>query len=163
MTKSFHYLCFLTCVLVSVRHRNLSPQEFIIDQFSNPAHSFFFFLKILWCGSSYLKSLLNLLQYCFCHMLWVFFWPQGMWDLSPSTREWTHTPCIGRHSLNHWTTREVPILLTPDAYQMQIKIIHSKKNVEHPLGTRQYTTILNLTIERNKRICLYQPESFICS
>ena len=32
------------------------------------------------------------------------FWPQGMWDLSCLTRDWTHTPCMGRRSLNHWTT-----------------------------------------------------------
>ena len=39
------------------------------------------------------------------------FWPRGMWDLSSPTRDWTHTPCIGRWSLNHWTVREVPNLL----------------------------------------------------
>ena len=38
------------------------------------------------------------------------FWPQGVWDLSSSTRDPTHTPCIGRQSLNHWTAREVPRL-----------------------------------------------------
>ena len=32
----------------------------------------------------------------------------SMWDLSSPTRGWTHDPCIGRWSLNHWTTREVP-------------------------------------------------------
>ena len=37
------------------------------------------------------------------------FWPQVMWDLSSRTRDQTRTPCIGRWSLNHWTTREVPI------------------------------------------------------
>ena len=31
-----------------------------------------------------------------------------MWDLSSPTRDRTRTPCIGRWSLNHWTTREVP-------------------------------------------------------
>ena len=31
-----------------------------------------------------------------------------MWDLSPPTRDWTHTLCVGMGSLNHWTTREVP-------------------------------------------------------
>ena len=54
-----------------------------------------------------LKSLLNLPQYCFCFMFW-FFWPRGLWHLSSLTRDWTHTPCIWRWSLNHWTTREVP-------------------------------------------------------
>ena len=27
------------------------------------------------------------------------------------TWDQTHTPCIGRQSLNHWTTREVPLLI----------------------------------------------------
>ena len=36
------------------------------------------------------------------------FWPRGMWDLSSLTRDGTHTPCLGRQSLNHWTAREVP-------------------------------------------------------
>ena len=67
----------------------------------------FFFLRFFWCGP-FLKSLLNLLQYCFCFMFW-FFWPQGMWDLSSLTGDQTRIPCIGRRSLNHWTTREVPI------------------------------------------------------
>ena len=42
------------------------------------------------------KSLLNLLQFCFWLIFWVFFffWPQGMWDLSFPTRDWTLTPCI---------------------------------------------------------------------
>ena len=33
-----------------------------------------------------------------------------MWDLGSLTRDGTHTPCIGRRSLNHWTTREVPVI-----------------------------------------------------
>ena len=48
----------------------------------------------------------------FCKILFLFyvlvFWPQGMWDLSFPTRNWTHTPCFGRWSCNRWTTREVP-------------------------------------------------------
>ena len=35
------------------------------------------------------------------------FWLRGMWDLSSPTRGRTHTPYIGRQSLNHWTAREV--------------------------------------------------------
>ena len=34
-------------------------------------------------------------------------WPWDMWDLSPTTRDRTHSPCIGRQNLNHWTAREV--------------------------------------------------------
>ena len=33
---------------------------------------------------------------------------RGTWDLSSPTRDWTHEFCIGKQSLNHWTTREVP-------------------------------------------------------
>ena len=60
-------------------------------------------------GVFFKSLLLNLLQYCFCVMV-CFFWPGGMLDLSPPTRDWTHTTCIGRQSLNHWTAREVPAL-----------------------------------------------------
>ena len=56
---------------------------------------------------TFLKSLLNLLQYCFCFMF-LFFWPRGMWDLSSPTRDRICTPCIERRSLNHWTAREIP-------------------------------------------------------
>ena len=54
------------------------------------------------------KSLCNLLQYGFHFMFCVLvFWPEGMWDPSSPARDWTHTPCIGKWSLNHWTAREV--------------------------------------------------------
>ena len=33
-----------------------------------------------------------------------------MWDLSSPARDRTHTPCIVRQRLNHWTAREVPRL-----------------------------------------------------
>ena len=69
------------------------------------------FLKdyFFWCGP-FLKSLLNLLQYCFCVYI-LLFRPWGTWDLNSLTRDQTCTPCIGRWCLNNWTTREVPILL----------------------------------------------------
>ena len=62
------------------------------------------YLFISWCGP-FLKSLLNLWQYFVCFMFW-FFWPRSIWDLSSPTRD-PYTPCIGRQSLNYWTTREV--------------------------------------------------------
>ena len=34
-----------------------------------------------------------------------------MWNLSSPTRDWTHTRCIGRWSLNHWTIREILICI----------------------------------------------------
>ena len=73
---------------------------------------FQFFLRFFWCGL-FLKSLSNLLQYCFCFMFWVF-WPWGMWNLDSPTRDWTRTPCIGRGGLSHWTTREVPLVKVED-------------------------------------------------
>ena len=63
---------------------------------------FFFFLDVVHFG----KSLLNLLQYCFCFRRF-FFWSQGMWDLISLTRYQTCIPCIGKWSLNHWITRKV--------------------------------------------------------
>ena len=36
------------------------------------------------------------------------FWLQDMWDLSCLNRDWTCTPCFGRRSLSHCTSREVP-------------------------------------------------------
>ena len=72
------------------------------------------FLEISFFMWTILMSLLNLLQYCcfffFFFLVFWFFWPQGRWDLSSLTRDQTHTPCIWRQSLNHWTSREVPPL-----------------------------------------------------
>ena len=31
-----------------------------------------------------------------------------MWELSFPTRDQTHTPCIGRQSLNYWRARKIP-------------------------------------------------------
>ena len=36
------------------------------------------------------------------------FWPQGMWDPSSPTRDWTCMPCLGKWNLEHWTTRKSP-------------------------------------------------------
>ena len=62
---------------------------------------FFHFFKICWCGSlEFVKTFLLLYG--------LVFWPRGMWDLSFPTMDRTHTPCIRKWSLNHWTTRKVP-------------------------------------------------------
>ena len=36
--------------------------------------------------------------------------PRAMWHLSSPTRDRTFIPCIGRWILNHWATREVPVI-----------------------------------------------------
>ena len=56
----------------------------------------------------FLKNLLNLLQYCFCFMIWFFSHkPYGI--LTPWPGIEPTPPCIGRWSLNHCSAREVPI------------------------------------------------------
>ena len=65
-----------------------------------------FFFK---CGP-FLKSLLNLLQYCFCFMLCFFLAMKHSGILVPWSGIKPHTPCLGRWSLNHWTTKEIPNL-----------------------------------------------------
>ena len=69
-----------------------------------------YFSKIFFTVNHISKSLLNLLQYCFSFMLW-FFGGWGMWDLGSPTKNWIHTPCTGRWNLNHWTTREFPLVV----------------------------------------------------
>ena len=91
-----------------------SAQAFVI--FSSHPHQHLLSLclkKIFFLCGPFLKSLLNLLQYCLCFMF-LAFWTGGMWYLSSPTRDRTCTPCIGRQSLNHWTTREVPLQVTFD-------------------------------------------------
>ena len=62
-------------------------------------------LKIFFKKSGpFLKSLLNLLPYCFCFMLW-FFGAKACGVLAPWPE--AHTSCIGKQSLNRWTTREL--------------------------------------------------------
>ena len=70
----------------------------------------FIFLKVLFLCRSLLKSLLNMLKYCFC-LIFHFFGLCSMWDLSSPTRNRTCTPCIGRQSLNHWGARKAPRIL----------------------------------------------------
>ena len=66
----------------------------------------FFFLKIFMMWTIF-KVFIEFVTILLLFYVLVF-WPGGMWDLSSPTRDRTHTPCMGRRSLNHWTTREVP-------------------------------------------------------
>ena len=61
-----------------------------------------------WCGP-FLKFLLNLLQYFFCFMFWVF-WSWSLCNLSFLTRDQTYSLYTGRQTHNHWTTREDPAM-----------------------------------------------------
>ena len=64
-----------------------------------------------------------MLFYCYLFIyLFIIFWlcwvfivtlsSCGTWDLSSLIRDQTHIPSIGRQVLNHWTTREIPGLLS---------------------------------------------------
>ena len=74
--------------------------------YSLPFSNFFFW------GGPFLKSLLTLLQCCFCFVgVWglvLLFWSRGRWGLSTPTGDGTCIPCFERQSLTHWTAREVP-------------------------------------------------------
>ena len=54
----------------------------------------------------FITKLLLLYVHMYIHIC--FFCLRGMWDLSSLTRDQTCTSYIGRQSVNHWTTREVP-------------------------------------------------------
>ena len=77
--------------------------------------SFFFlrFLFLIWIIFKVFIEFVTIL-----HLFYVLdFWPQGMWELNSLTRDRTCTLCIGRWSLNHWTTWEVPAsLMLPEFF-----------------------------------------------
>ena len=54
------------------------------------------------------EGLLHLKVFIWSHNFFFLAAPHGMWDLSSPTKDQTHIPCIGRQSLNHWTSREIP-------------------------------------------------------
>ena len=72
---------------------------------------YIFFLNILFDVDHFKWSLLNLLQYWLYVLVVVCFWPWGMWNLSSLTKDRSRTLCVGRWSLNHWTTGKIPILV----------------------------------------------------
>ena len=51
--------------------------------------------------------------------------PTGVWDLDFPTRDWTLYPYVGRHSLNLWTTAEVPgrVLMCNEKNSWLIKLL----------------------------------------
>ena len=66
-----------------------------------------FFFLLMWTISKVFIEYVTILFLLFSGLVLVF-WPWGLWDLSFLTRDWTWTPCIGRWSLNHCTSREGP-------------------------------------------------------
>ena len=66
--------------------------------------SVFFFLRFFFLMWTIFKAFIDFVATLLLFYVLVFR-PQGMWDLSSPTRDWTHAPCIKRWSLNHWTAR----------------------------------------------------------
>ena len=65
-----------------------------------------------------------LLPFC----VW-FFGPGHMWDLRPPTRDQTHTPGVGRQSLNHWATGKSPRVHFK-VWQKQYNIVKLKNKIK---------------------------------
>ena len=80
--------------------------NFLPSSFHDPLFYFILFLKIFLMWTIF-KVFIEFVTVLLLFYVLVF-WPQGMWDLSSPTRDWTLTHCIGRWSLNYWTTREFP-------------------------------------------------------
>ena len=73
----FHTFCFIVLTLLFLKSQFFYFLGFCVLWSEYIAHIIcfsFFFLSFFWCGP-FLKSLLNLLQYCFCFMFWFF----GRW------------------------------------------------------------------------------------
>ena len=70
----------------------------------------FFFKDFFWCGP-FLKSFIDFITILFLFFCSLLFWSWGwgMWDLWSLIRDRTWGPDTERLSLNHWTTREVPL------------------------------------------------------
>ena len=59
-------------------------------------------------------------------IIYLFFKPQHVWDLSSLTRCWIHIPFIGS-SLNHWIAREVPLLFL---YKYVMKKVNQVREIK---------------------------------
>ena len=80
-------------------------------------------LIIFWCGP-FLKSLLNLLQYCFCFMFW-FFGHKACGILIPWPGIRPTNPAMEMQSLSPWTTREVPrVVIALSFFSLPFSYIH---------------------------------------
>ena len=82
------------------RNRDMSLQQVIIRKWPR--------LPELKTINSFFKSLLNLLQNCFCFMPFFFFFPTGHVGSSlPQPRIEPTAPTVEAQNLNHWIVRKV--------------------------------------------------------
>ena len=79
--------------LISIIPRNVPTSNICFMQHDCSYCGYFF--KIFFNVGHFLKSSLNVLQYCFC-LMFLSFWPQSILYLSFLTRDRTHIPCFRR-------------------------------------------------------------------
>ena len=65
--------------------------------------------------------------------------PHSMWDLSSQTRDQTSLPCTGRWIFNHWTTREVLIIIIfHEAWRISSAFIDKESLKHHFLNKNKH-------------------------
>ena len=112
-----HHFSWLSSVSVLFSHSNLPfwflcfPDILTLKYLWAP--SFFILLFLKKCFKDFFIWTIFKVFIEFCHniasvLCFAFVWPWGIWDLVFPTRDRTHIPYMGRRSLNHWTTKEVP-------------------------------------------------------
>ena len=120
---TFYPICFVICSLsLHVCMWILFPPKL----FEGKLHTSWSLLKknyIFWCGP-FLKSLLNLLQYCFCFTFCLFFLLWGMWD---------HWPGIEWHPV-HWKVKSSTWLPGKSPHKSWSFIIHTSMCMSRELG-----------------------------
>ena len=108
--------------------------------------NFFFKIFLMWTNFKVFIEFVTILLLFYV----LVFWSRGMWDLSSPTRDWIGTPCIGRRSLNHWTTREVPpfqLLKVSQSGQHKFVVIRSKSDLCHSTATTLFSDKCVLLLE----------------
>ena len=89
----------------------LIPSHFILASFSKFIEVFCVCVCVCVCVCApFLKSLLNLLRYCF-FSCFGFLAPRHCGIFAPTAKDGTLAPCLGRQNLNHWTTGDVLLIL----------------------------------------------------
>ena len=66
---------------------------------------FCLFVFLMW---TVFRVFIEFVSILFLFYALVFLATRGTWNLSSLTRDWTHTFCIRRRSLNHWIARDIP-------------------------------------------------------
>ena len=73
-----------------------------------------FFFKVFFFNGPFLKSLLNVLQYCVCFVL--FFWPGTMWDLNSPPGIEPSPPALEGEVLTTGPPGKFPLCISSSGY-----------------------------------------------